>query len=149
MNIAKETHLRTVVKTVIYRILSIIVTMGLTLAFGGSALQAIQFGIVSLIIGSGHYYIYDRIWQFIPWQRSSEGKDTQLRSMVKSIVYRITVMLVVMISARMIFADSNLTAMLVATSKFAINSATYYVLERIFNRTSWGVNTLDNTENKL
>lgn len=139
MKIAKETHKRTLVKTVIYRILSIIVTMGLTLAFGGSALQAVQFGLVSLIIGSSHYYIYDRIWQFIPWQRSLEGQDTQFRSIVKSIVYRITVILVVMISARVIFADNNLTAFLVATSKFAINTATYYVLDRFFNRTAWGL----------
>ena len=143
MIIAKETHLRTVVKTVIYRILSIIVTMGLTLAFGGSALQAVQFGLVSLVIGSSHYYIYDRLWQFVSWQRSVDGKDTQLRSIVKSVVYRITVILVVMVSARMIFADSNITAFLVAATKFVINSATYYVLERIFNRTGWGLTRLN------
>jgi uncharacterized membrane protein len=135
----KETHLRTVVKTVIYRILSIIVTIGLTLAFGGSPLQAVQFGLVSLIIGSSHYYIYDRIWQFISWQRSADGRDTKLRSIVKAIIYRITVILVLMITARMIFADSNLTAFLVATTKFVINTATYYILERIFNRTTWGL----------
>ena len=141
MIVAKETHIRTIVKTVVYRIISIIVTMGLTLAFGGSALQAVQFGLVSLIIGSSHYYIYDRIWQFIPWQRSVDGKDTQLRSIVKSVVYRITVILVLMVSARMIFADSNLTAFLVATTKFIINTISYFVLERIFNRTSWGLVT--------
>jgi uncharacterized membrane protein len=137
--ITKETHLRTGLKTIIYRILSIIVTMSLTLVFGGSPLQAVQFGLVSLIIGSSHYYIYDRIWQFIPWQRSIEGKDTKMRSIVKSVIYRITVLLVIMVTARMIFADSNLTAFLVATTKFAINTATYYILERIFNRTNWGL----------
>jgi uncharacterized membrane protein len=139
MIVAKETHLRTIVKTVIYRILSIIVTMALTLAFGGSALQAVQFGLVSLIIGSSHFYIYDRIWQFIPWQRSFDGKDTKFRSIVKSVIYRITVILVIMVTARMIFADSNLTAFLVATTKFIINTATYYGLERFFNRTNWGL----------
>jgi uncharacterized membrane protein len=126
----KETHLRTGLKTVIYRVLSIIVTMALTLVFGGSPLQAVQFGLVSLIIGSSHYYIYDRIWQFIPWQRSDRGQDSQLRSIVKAVIYRIT---------RMIFADSNLTAFLVASTKFIINTATYYVLERVFARTGWGL----------
>lgn len=135
----KETHLRTGLKTVIYRVLSIIVTVCLTLAFGGSPLQAFQFGLVSLIIGSSHYYIYDRIWQFIPWQRSGQGQDSQLRSIVKAVIYRITVFLVLMISARVIFADDNLTAFLVATTKFVINTVTYYALERMFTRTSWGL----------
>ena len=137
--IVKETHLRTGLKTIIYRILSIIVTVCLTLAFGGSPLQALQFGLVSLIIGSSHYYIYDRIWQFIPWQRSEQGQDSQLRSIVKAVIYRITVILVLMITARMIFADDNLTAFLVATTKFIINTATYYSLERVFARTGWGL----------
>jgi uncharacterized membrane protein len=146
MKIAKETHLRTVAKTVIYRILSIIVTMALTLVFGGSMLQAVQFGLVSLIIGSTHFYVYDRIWQFIPWQRSVDGHDTKLRSIVKAIIYRITVILVLMVTARMIFADSNLTAFLVATTKFIINTATYYVLERVFNRTTWGLTEFKNSQ---
>jgi uncharacterized membrane protein len=113
--------------------------MALTLVFGGSPLQAVQFGLVSLIIGSSHYYIYDRIWQFIPWQRSDRGQDSQLRSIVKAVIYRITVFFVLMVTARMIFADSNLTAFLVASTKFIINTATYYVLERVFARTGWGL----------
>ena len=43
-----------------------------------------------------------------------------------------------MVSARMIFADNNLTAFLVASTKFIINTISYFVLERAFNRVSWG-----------
>jgi uncharacterized membrane protein len=125
-------------KTAIYRVISVIVTFFLTLALGGTMAQALTFGLAALVIGAVHYYIYDRIWVLIPWRRSESGDERTSRSLVKAIIYRITVILVVALLARAIFTDSNVTAFLMASIKFAINAMTYYVLERKFNCIEWG-----------
>lgn len=134
----QETHLRTIVKAAIYRVMSIVTTVIMTLLFGGSIEQAWSMGLIVLIIGSTHYYLYDRLWLYIPWRRSDEGNDSQVRSIVKAVIYRITAMMSIAITARLVFADSNLIAFLVAFGKFILASITYFVIERVFNLIEWG-----------
>ena len=134
----QETHLRTIVKAAIYRVMSIATTVIMTLLFGGSIEQAWSMGLIVLIIGSTHYYLYDRLWLYIPWRRSTEGDDSRVRSIVKAIIYRITAMMSIAITARLVFADSNLIAFLVAFGKFILASITYFVIERVFNVIEWG-----------
>ena len=134
----QETHLRTIVKAAIYRVMSIVTTVIMTLLFGGSIEQAWSMGLIVLIIGSTHYYLYDRLWLYIPWRRSDEGNDSRVRSIVKAVVYRITAMMSIAITARLVFADSNLIAFLVAFGKFILASVTYFVIERVFNLIEWG-----------
>ena len=132
-----ETQLRTVSKLVIYKIISILVSYFLALSFGANTAQALTMSLVALTIGSLHYYLYDRLWLFISWRRD-EGNDSTLRSVVKTIVYRITVIIVMMITARMVFMDSNWEAFLMAAIKFCTHAITYFTLERVYNRISWG-----------
>jgi len=132
-----ETQLRTVSKLVIYKIISMLVSYFLALSFGANTAQALTMSVVALTIGSLHYYLYDRLWLFISWRRD-EGNDSTLRSVVKTIVYRITVIIVMMITARMVFMDSNWEAFLMAAIKFCTHAITYFTLERVYNRISWG-----------
>jgi uncharacterized membrane protein len=138
LNRVTETHTRTVAKLVIYRIISILITFFLALAFNANTAQAFAMSAVSLIIGSTHYYLYDRLSLFVPWGRTADGNDTRLRSIIKTIVYRVTVILVMMITSRMIFLDSNWEAFLMAAIKFCTHAITYFTLERVFNRIDWG-----------
>jgi uncharacterized membrane protein len=136
-NQVTETQVRTISKLVIYKIISIVVSYFLSLAFGANTAQAVTMSLVALTIGSLHYYLYDRLWLFIPWRRE-EGNDSTLRSIVKTIVYRITVIIVIMITARVVFLDSNWEAFIMASIKFCTHAVTYFTLERVFNRISWG-----------
>ena len=136
-NQVTETQVRTISKMVIYKIISIVVSYFLSLAFGANPMQALTMSFVALTIGSVHYYLYDRLWLYIPWRRT-EGNDSTLRSVVKTIVYRITVIIVIMITARMVFLDSNWEAFLMASIKFCTHAITYFTLERVFNRIQWG-----------
>lgn len=133
-----ETHLRTTVKSVVYRFLSVALAISLTLAFGGTVEQALKFGIASLLTGIAVYYVYDRIWVRINWLRNSLGKDAKFRSVVKSVLYRIVAWLIVVAFARAIWAPTDLTAALMATTQFALNLCMYFVTERIWNIVSWG-----------
>ena len=136
--VSGETHARTVAKAICYRIVSILITIMLTMVLGGSILQAVAMGTIVLVIGSLHYYLYDRLWLWIGWDRDRHGKDTIRRSFVKSVVYRITAIIITAFMARMVFADTTIIAFLLATLKFVFNAAGYFLIERVFNRLSWG-----------
>jgi len=131
-----ETHTRTLTKTVLYRVSAIVMSMIISLSFGGTIWQALQFSAYSLLLGSTHYYIYDRIWLLVKWGRVDEV-DTHRRTLVKFILYRCTVFLVMLAISKVVFVD-NLLAFLVATTKFFLNSVNYYILERIFTHIGWG-----------
>ena len=133
-----ETHVRTIVKAAVYRVFSTIAAVLLALLIGGTWTQAISFGLIALISGAIHYYLYDRLWLFINWHRSEQGSDTSWRSLTKAIIYRITAYIVLIILARTFVADSDMMAVLLASLKFVTNAIAYYVLERLFNRISWG-----------
>ena len=136
--IVGERHTRTIVKAACYRVISTFVTFALTLILGGNALQALTMSMVVVAVGSLHYYLYDRIWLWISWQRNREGEDSAQRSLVKSVVYRITALVITAALARVVFADTTMIALALASIKFLVNIAAYYVLERLFNRISWG-----------
>lgn len=132
-----ETHIRTIVKSMIYRIISVVISFFLALAFGANTTQALQVGAVALFIGSFHYYVYDRLSLLVKWGRVN-GKDSKKRSIIKTILYRITVLIVIMITSRIIFLDSNVAAFLMASIKFVTHAITYFTLERIFDHIQWG-----------
>ena len=138
MTIVKETHLRTISKTVLYRIFSIIAVMLITIAFGASAATAGKVGLVVLIAGTAIYYLHDRIWLWFGWDRNNIGDDTIKRSMAKTVVYRIIVMIVAFITAKVFVTDSNSTALAITISQMLVNLVLYYVIERLFNRLQWG-----------
>lgn len=133
-----ETHVRTILKLSLYKIISMAVSYFLSLAFGANPMQALAMSFIALTVGSVHYYVYDRIWLFIPWKRTDDGHDTITRSVIKTIIYRITVIIVTMIAARAIFMDSNLEAFIMASIKFCTHAITYFTLERVFDRIQWG-----------
>ncbi len=137
MNTVKETHTRTLAKTIAYRICVILVMFFLTLAFGGTIGQALSFGVVALVIGSAVYYLYERIWLITGWKRN-EGYDSKWRSLVKAVLYRLVIIVVVMIAARFILTDSNTVAAGLAIAQSVTNIILYYLIERIFNSLEWG-----------
>ena len=137
-NQVTETHLRSVAKLSIYKIISMIVSYFLSLAFGANPMQALTMSMVALTIGSLHYYLYERLCLFIPWGRTIDGLETTKRSIIKTIIYRISVVIVIMIVAQAVFLDSTLMAFFMASVKFVTHAITYFVMERVFNKISWG-----------
>jgi len=137
-NIVTETYTRTAVKTAVYRVFTLTATVLLTIFYGATLTQALSFGIWALVSGLIIYYVYERLWLFMSWLRDTEGKDAKVRSIVKAILYRIVVWLVVVASSRVIFTDSNITAMLMASSQFLVNVTIYFCNERVWNKITWG-----------
>jgi uncharacterized membrane protein len=133
-----ETHTRTISKAALYRVLSVGMAISLTMVYGATLQQALTFGVIALFWGLAWFYIYDRFWLLIPWNRDDKGVDTNSRSVVKAILYRLAVISFSAFTARVIFTDSNFTALLMAGSQFMMNLLIYFTLERIWNQVKWG-----------
>jgi len=63
----RERRRRTVVKTVLYRLLMLLITVGVALLFTGAVDQALQIGLAANAVKTGTYYGYDRLWSRIAW----------------------------------------------------------------------------------
>ncbi len=68
-----ETHARTLVKTVIYRLWVIITTYLMLVFTGASWDSALLPTIIMNLVWMTSFYLYDRIWSRIDWGREFRG----------------------------------------------------------------------------
>lgn len=62
-----ETRTRTAVRSIIWRIFGVILTVALTVAFGGSVKLAVELGVTYNVIRLVTHYFHDRAWAHIQW----------------------------------------------------------------------------------
>jgi uncharacterized membrane protein len=58
---------RAVVKTLLYRVLMVVVTVAVAYLFTGDTAAALNIGIVTNVIKTGTYYVYERAWDRVSW----------------------------------------------------------------------------------
>lgn len=129
-----EKHSRTLVKTILYRILCTIAIYFIALALSADSASSGKLALVALVLGTLIYYIHDRVWNKISWNRDLfNGKESNLRSLIKTLVYRIITFVIGVISARILITDSNSVALSFAIGQFFANMIIYFLIERISN----------------
>ena len=62
-----ETHLRTLVKTITYRIIIIVSIFTITYITTGEIADALAITSITAITGTIIYYLHERIWNNIHW----------------------------------------------------------------------------------
>ncbi len=62
-----ETHTRTAVKTVLWRIVATLITWGTVYWFTGEIKESIKITLIAALLGMTAYYFYERIWNAIGW----------------------------------------------------------------------------------
>ncbi len=70
----KESRLRSLVKSVVYRLISIIGTGLLTWSITGDIGQALSITAVIQVFLIILYYVYERVWNGINWERKVERR---------------------------------------------------------------------------
>jgi uncharacterized membrane protein len=133
-----ETHLRTLAKTVGYRVCSILLTMAVTAILGGTGGQVAAMGGFALVLGSLTYYLHDRAWLFTGWNRDDKGVDSNKRILLKTIAYRIVVLIMTFIIAKFVLDGSTQTAATFALVMLVANAVLYFVWEKFCNYVDWG-----------
>lgn len=64
---------RAVVKTLSYRLVMVSITVGIAFLIVGDVFEALNIGLVTNVLKSGTYYIYERLWSHIEWGVSGAG----------------------------------------------------------------------------
>ena len=159
MEIVKETHARTLAKTITYRISTIISVMAIAYFIFNDIGIAMGMGAMALFLGTALYYLHDRVWLLLGWNRNDEGKDGLTRSTIKTISYRIITMVAVGLTVKLVTGDDSTAAQVggFVLAQMLVNLGLFFLVERIFNVIDWGkitpttatVNTSNETEQKV
>jgi uncharacterized membrane protein len=63
----KDSHKRMIVKTLLHRVISVLLTLIVSYGFTGSAFQSVKLALTVGLIQGLVYYLYERIWNRIRW----------------------------------------------------------------------------------
>lgn len=137
MTIVKETQYRTLAKLVTYRLIAAIASGSIGLYFGATLYGAAMFALTSLWLGGLIYYFHERAWLLTNFSRNF-GNDSQLRSIIKTVTYRLAAMGAVFVTAMIMITDKAPAAAGFTLSVAIVNVALFYIIERIFNKINWG-----------
>jgi adenylylsulfate kinase len=70
MNEKNETHKRSIMKAITWRVLASVATVLLVLAFTGRVEIALSVGFIEVIAKVAIYYGHERIWNVLKWGKS-------------------------------------------------------------------------------
>jgi len=68
----KETKSRSLTKAVSYRCVGVLGTMTIVFLFTGELWLSTGIGIADLVAGVVLYYVHERVWNIIEWNKKSE-----------------------------------------------------------------------------
>jgi uncharacterized membrane protein len=63
----RQARSRTVVKTALYRVVMVLVTVVVALAFTQDVGDALNIGLAANLVKTGTYYAYERLWDRVGW----------------------------------------------------------------------------------
>jgi uncharacterized membrane protein len=136
-NTVTETQLRSLIKTVVYRLASSVMIYFLALFLGASGKGAAGAGLSVLLFGAFTYYCQERIWLFFGWGRD-QGDDSVKRTLYKTIAYRIFIFFLAFITALVFITNDYWIAFVYSVTQIPASFVLFFVLERLFNWMSWG-----------
>jgi len=64
---SRDTHARSIAKTVVWRVLATLGTWGVIYFFTGKPIESLGMTLVAAVVGMVAYYIHERIWDTISW----------------------------------------------------------------------------------
>ena len=68
-----ETHIRSWIKSISFRILATITTIALVVIFTGEILLALEIGLVEVVAKLILYYVHERFWDRVSWGKIATG----------------------------------------------------------------------------
>ena len=133
-----DSNKRTIIKTLSYRTVVAISIFLAALAMNYSAGFGITFVIISYTVGFISFWIQEKLWNMVRWQRI-DGKDTRIRSIAKTVTWRLWSMFVLFTVGSLMGLSSvhALEWTIVTNILFVV---VHYTHERLWNLISWGKN---------
>jgi uncharacterized membrane protein len=137
----EESHLRTVVKVISWRIFITISHLVNAFIVTGSLLMGLKIAGLALVINSTLFWIHDRAWNYFQWNRKKdirlEFSEGQTRSVSKIFTWRILITFSNFLIP-FIITGSWGSAAIFAGMATVVNMIIFWSHERFWNWIKWG-----------
>lgn len=138
--IYSESHLRSIIKVISWRVLITISHVVNGLIATGDLVLGLKIAGMALIINSVLFWIHERSWNFFQWDRKEDVnqpfKEGQPRSLTKVVSWRILITASNFIIPFVITGDWGQAALFTGMAT-VINMILFWSHERIWNRIRW------------
>lgn len=132
-----DSHLRSVVKGVTWRITASLDTILLAFIVTGVFVNALKIGLVEVFTKIGLYYLHERLWNVIPYGRIHGVGPTHTRSLVKGISWRCVGTLDTVVISYFI-TGVWVSAFTIGGLELITKVTIYYLHERVWGKVKWG-----------
>tara|TARA_A200000159_G_C7102635_1_gene247265 strand:- start:1 stop:408 length:408 start_codon:yes stop_codon:yes gene_type:complete len=133
-----DNNKRTIIKVLSYRTVVAVSIFLAALLMGYSQGFGITFVVLSYTVGFASFWVQEKLWNMLSWQRI-DTKDTRIRSVTKTITWRLWSMLV-LFTVGLLLGLSTTHALewtIVTNILFVV---VHYTHERVWNLINWGKN---------
>lgn len=141
MNKFTENHLRTISKVISWRVLITISHMVNALVVTGNLLMGVKIAGLALVINSALFWIHERAWNILQWNRRENEKinfaEGHPRSIFKVISWRILITVSNFVIPFIITGSWGQAAVFAGMATI-INIILYWSHERLWNWIKWG-----------
>ena len=133
-----DNNKRTIIKVLSYRTVVAVSIFLAALLMGYSQGFGITFVVLSYTVGFASFWVQEKLWNMVGWQRI-DTKDTRIRSVTKTITWRLWSMLVLFTVGLLLCLSTThaLEWTIVTNILFVV---VHYTHERVWNLINWGKN---------
>ena len=132
-----DSHIRSVVKGITWRITGTIDTICLALIVTGTFVNAVKIGFTEVFTKVILYYLHERIWNAVPYGRIHGVGPTHARSLVKGISWRALGTLDTIVISYFI-TGQWISAIKIGVFEIVTKIVLFYLHERVWGRVKWG-----------
>ncbi len=132
-----DSHARSFLKGVTWRVLGTMDTIVLSFVVTGSIGDALKIGFTEVITKVVLFYLHERVWNVIPMGRIHGVGPTHGRSLLKGISWRVVGTLDTIFIAWMI-TGKPLNALTIGGFEVFTKVALFYLHERVWGKLMWG-----------
>jgi len=131
-----DSHPRSIIKGITWRITGTIDTILVAFFVTSHIGNAFSIGLSELLTKVVLYYLHERLWQLIKWQRSDQG-PSHVRSFVKGVTWRICGTIDTILLSYLITGHVE-NAFTIGGVELITKITLYYFHERIWANIKWG-----------
>lgn len=129
----KESHLRSIIKGISWRLIAttdtILVVLFITCLTGNCSIDhAVKIGLTEFLLKLGAYYLHERIWQF----SLRDGVITQRETLYKTISWRVLASIMTFVISGVILNAFDEIALYIALTESVTKFILYYFHERLW-----------------
>lgn len=138
-------HKRHIAKAITWRIVGTIDTMLLAWVISGNPMVGLQVGFAEVVTKMILYYLHERAWFKINLSKGGKILESRKRHIVKAVTWRFFGTMDTMLLAWLI-SGNPLIGMKIGLAEVVTKMALYYVHERIWYKTNFGLSQREKNE---